>query len=320
MIKVILYHPGQYGVFSDDTYHVCEDVYARFEMLVGNEEFPFRDEASIAFLKKRNCSFIEGDRYAIRDGADIDRVFPITYINRCEQEGLILISNSQRDIYTHTKHLDRLVINALKKLDIDILLAVCVDEDDVYGILSAVKDFEAVNFDYGENLFNFCRKFEYDWKRDLPDIARWIGYKYGKYVPLTYYSQWFEANVICNKKVLMSAAVYDREFFSRRLAVMLIDFMKDDSVKLSKVNSIKNPDLRLILDELPAIADDVKRTYFLVIDVDETIRSERDVVESCAFGGWIYKDYVELFDTINALQLFKALIPDILRREMILCG
>lgn len=320
MFKVILYHPGQYGVFSDDTYHVCEDVYARFEMLVGNEEFPFRDEASIAFLKKRNCSFIEGDRYAIRDGADIDRVFPITYINRCEQEGLILISNSQRDIYTHTKHLDRLVINALKKLDMDILLAVCVDEDDVYGILSAVKDFEAVNFDYGENLFNFCRKFEYDWKRDLPDIARWIGYKYGKYVPLTYYSQWFEANVICNKKVLMSAAVYDREFFSRRLAVMLIDFMKDDSVKLSKVNSIKNPDLRLILDELPAIADDVKRTYFLVIDVDETIRSERDVVESCAFGGWIYKDYVELFDTINALQLFKALIPDILRREMILCG
>ena len=122
LIKVILYHPGQYGVFSDDTYHVCEDVYARFEMLVGNEEFPFRDEASIAFLKKRNCSFIEGDRYAIRDGNDINRVFPITYINRCEQEGLILISNSQRGIYTHTKHLDRLVINALKKLDIDILL------------------------------------------------------------------------------------------------------------------------------------------------------------------------------------------------------
>lgn len=320
LIKVILYHPGQYGVFSDDTYHVCEDVYARFEMLVGNEEFPFRDEASIAFLKKRNCSFIEGDRYAIRDGADIDRVFPITYINRCEQEGLILISNSQRDIYTHTKHLDRLVINALKKLDIDILLAVCVDEDYVYGILSAVKDFEAVNFDYGENLFAFCRKFDYDWKRDLPDIAKCIGYKYDKYVPLTYYSQWFEAGVMCNKKILASAAVYDREFFSRRLAIMLIDFMKDDSVKLSKVNSIKNPDLRLILDELPPVADDVKRTYFLVIDVDETIRSASEIVEKCVLGGWINKEYVELFDTINALQLFKALIPDILRREMILCG
>lgn len=320
MIKVILYHPGQYGVFSDDTYHVCEDVYARFEMLVGNEEFPFRDEASIAFLKKRNCSFIEGDRYAIRDGNDINRVFPITYINRCEQEGLILISNSQRGIYTHTKHLDRLVINALKKLDIDILLAVCVDEDNVDGILSAVKDFEAVNFDYGENLFAFCRKFDYDWKRDLPDIAKCIGYKYDKYVPLTYYSQWFEAGVMCNKKILASAAVYDREFFSRRLAIMLIDFMKDDSVKLSKVNSIKNPDLRLILDELPPVADDVKRTYFLVIDVDETIRSASEIVEKCVLGGWINKEYVELFDTINALQLFKALIPDILRREMILCG
>ena len=101
---------------------------------------------------------------------------------------------------------------------------------------------------------------------------------------------------------------------------MLIDFMQDDSVKLSKINSVKNPDLRLILDELPSIADDVKKTYFLVIDVDETIRSERDIIENCAFGGWINKEYVELFDTINALQLFKALIPDILRREIILCG
>ena len=62
---------------------------------------------------------------------------------------------------------------------------------------------------------------------------------------------------------------------------MLVDFMKDDSVKLSKVNSIKNPDLRLILDELPSVADDVKRTYFLVIDVDETIRSAREIVENC---------------------------------------
>ena len=104
---------------------------------------------------------------------------------------------------------------------------------------------------------------------------------------------------------------------------MLIDFMQDDSVKLSKINSVKNPDLRLEgvhYEKLPSIADDVKKTYFLVIDVDETIRSERDIVENCAFGGWINKEYVELFDTINALQLFKALIPDILRREIILCG
>lgn len=74
------------------------------------------------------------------------------------------------------------------------------------------------------------------------------------------------------------------------------------------------------MDELPSVADDVKRTYFLVIDVDETIRSAREIVENCVFGGWINKEYVELFDTINALQLFKALIPDVLRREMILCG
>lgn len=212
MIKVILYHPGQYGVFSDDTYHVCEDVYARFEMLVGDEEFPFRDEASIAFLKKRNCSFIEGDRYAIRDGADIGRVFPITYINRCEQEGLILISNSQRGIYTHTKHLDRLVINALKKLDIDILLAICVDEDDMYNLLFAIKDFEPVNFDYGNDLFNYCRKFEYDWKRDLPDIARLIDMKYpeGCEIVLTY---WYKkVQTVCVEAMEMPDTLSMPEF------------------------------------------------------------------------------------------------------------
>ena len=320
MIKVILYHPGQYGVFSDDIYHVCEDVYARFEMLVGNEEFPFRDEASIAFLKKRNCSFIEGDRYAIRDGADIDRVFPITYINRCEQEGLILISNSQRGIYTHTKHLDRLVINALKKLDIDILLAVCVNEDDVYGILSAVKDFEAVNFDYGENLFTFCRKFEYDWKRDLPDIAQLIDMKYpeGCEVILTY-KEWFEAGVICDKKIFAKTLLKEK-LRSRRLAIMLIDFMKDKSVRLSKINSTKNPDTRLLFDDLPSVADDVKRTFYLIIDIDETIRSERDIVDYCIYGGWINKEFIEVLGKEEVLPLFEDLIPDILRRRMILCG
>ena len=320
MFKVILYHPGQYGVFSDDTYHVCEDVYARFEMLVGNEEFPFRDEASIAFLKKRNCSFIEGDRYAIRDGNDINRVFPITYINRCEQEGLILISNSQRGIYTHTKHLDRLVINALKKLDIDILLAICVDEDDMYNLLFAIKDFEPVNFDYGKDLFNYCRKFEYDWRRDLPDIARFIDMKYpeGCEIILTY-REWFESGVICDKKIFAKTLLKEK-LRSRRLAIMLIDFMKDESVRLSKINSTKNPDTRLLFDDLPSVADDVKRTFYLIIDIDETIRSERDIVDYCIYGGWINKEFVEVLGKEEVLPIFEDLIPDILRREMILCG
>lgn len=320
MFKIILYHPGQYGVFSDDTYHVCEDVYARFEMLVGNEEFPFRDEASIAFLKKRNCSFIEGDRYAIRDGNDINRVFPITYINRCEQEGLILISNSQRGIYTHTKHLDRLVINALKKLDIDILLAICVDEDDMYNLLFAIKDFEPVNFDYGKDLFNYCRKFEYDWRRDLPDIARFIDMKYpeGCEIILTY-REWFEAGVICDKKIFAKTLLKEK-LRSRRLAIMLIDFMKDESVRLSKINSTKNPDTRLLFDDLPSVADDVKRTFYLIIDIDETIRSERDIVDYCIYGGWINKEFVEVLGKEEVLPLFEDLIPDILRRRMILCG
>lgn len=265
-----------------------------------------------------DCSFIEGDRYAIREGND--RVFPITYINRCEQEGLILINNSQRGIYTHTKHLDRLVINALKKLDIDILLAVCVDEDDMYNLLFAIKDFEPVNFDYGKDLFNYCRKFEYDWRRDLPDIARLIDMKYpeGCEIVLTY-REWFEAGVICDKKIFAKTLLKEK-LRSRRLAIMLIDFMKDESVRLSKINSTKNPDTRLLFDDLPSVADDVKRTFYLIIDIDETIRSERDIVDYCIYGGWINKEFVEVLGKEEALPIFEDLIPFILREEMILCG
>ena len=213
-----------------------------------------------------------------------------------------------------------MVINALKKLDIDILLAVCVDEDDVYGILSAVKDFEAVNFDYGENLFTFCRKFEYDWKRDLPDIAKLINMKYpeGCEVILTY-NEWFEAGVICDKKIFAKTLLKEK-LRSRRLAIMLIDFMKDKSVRLSKINSTKNPDTRLLFDDLPSVADDVKRTFYLIIDIDETIRSERDIVDYCIYGGWINKEFVEVLGKEEALPIFEDLIPFILREEMILCG
>lgn len=318
MFNVILYHSGQYGVYNDNTYKVCEDVYSIFEMLTAKYEYPFRDEASITFLKNRNCSFIAGDRYAIRE--ENDRVFPITYINRCEKEGLVLINNSQRGMYTHTKHLDTLVIDALKKLDIDILLAVCIDEDNVDGILFALGNFKPVNFDYGKDLFAFCRKFEYDWKRDLPDIARLIDMKYseGCEVVLTY-REWFEAGVICDKKIFAKTLLKEK-FNSRRLAIMLIDFMQDGSVRLSKINSTKNPDTRILFDDLPSVTEDIKRTFYLIIDVDETIRCERDIMDYCIYGGWVNKEYVEVYDKEEALSIFEDLIPDILRREMILCG
>lgn len=318
MFNVILYHSGQYGVYNDNTYKVCEDVYSIFEMLTAKYEYPFRDEASITFLKNRSCSFIKGDRYAIREKND--RVFPITYINRCEKEGLVLISNSQRGIYTHTKHLDTLVIDALKKLNIDILLAVCVDEDNVDGILFALGNFKPVNFDYGKDLFAFCRKFEYDWKRDLPDIARLIDMKYseGSEVVLTY-REWFEAGVICDKKIYAKTLLKEK-LNSRRLVIMLADFMQDGSVRLSKINSTKNPDTRILFDDLPSVTEDIKRTFYLIIDVDETIRSERDIVDYCIYGGWINKEFVEVLGKEEALPIFEDLIPFILREEMILCG
>lgn len=190
----------------------------------------------------------------------------------------------------------------------------------MYNLLFAIKDFEPVNFDYGNDLFNYCRKFEYDWKRDLPDIARLIDMKYpeGCEVILTY-KEWFEAGVICDKKIFAKTLLKEK-LRSRRFAIMLIDFMKDESVRLSKINSTKNPDTRLLFDDLPSVADDVKRTFYLIIDIDETIRSERDIVDYCIYGGWINKEFVEVLGKEEALPIFEDLIPFILREEMILCG
>ena len=56
------------------------------------------------------------------------------------------------------------------------------------------------------------------------------------------------------------------------------------------------------------------------IDIDETIRSERDIVDYCIYGGWINKEFVEVLGKEEALPIFEDLIPFILREEMILCG
>ncbi len=80
-------------------------------------------------------------------------------------------------------------------------------------------------------------------------------YPEGCEVILTY-KEWFEAGVICDKKIFAKTLLKEK-LRSRRLAIMLIDFMKDKSVRLSKINSTKNPDTRLLFDDLPSVADDV---------------------------------------------------------------
>lgn len=55
MIKVILYHPGQYAILKDETYKVCESTYGFFEILSYKEDFPFRDEASVELFDTINA-------------------------------------------------------------------------------------------------------------------------------------------------------------------------------------------------------------------------------------------------------------------------
>ena len=115
------------------------------------------------------------------------------------------------------------------------------------------------------------------------------------------YREWFEAGVICDKKIFAKTLLKEK-LRSRRLAIMLIDFMKDESVRLSKINSTKNPDTRLLFDDLPSVADDVKRTFYLIIDIDETNAEEIQVVK---YMYATYKDedvsYSELANRCNDL-------------------
>lgn len=176
---------------------------------------------------------------------------------------------------------------------------------------------------------NFVSQINFNYSGKLPATANIRFYAGTEYAGQTLYYSLMNADntfaevqsgVICDKKIFAKTLLKEK-LRSRRLAIMLIDFMKDESVRLSKINSTKNPDTRLLFDDLPSVADDVKRTFYLIIDIDETIRSERDIVDYCIYGGWINKEFVEVLGKEEVLPIFEDLIPDILQRKMVMiCG
>lgn len=321
-IRILLYHVDEYSSLKDDTYRICRSPLDTFDGIVMDEEFPFHDEDSKEMLRQRGVTRIENDRYAIREG---DYVMPITFLMKYEKEGLVLIKNSKKGIYTHVTHLDKRMAEVYEGWDDDLLFAVCVDTDNVEDVFRRFTNKEAVNFSIDGDMnnpydvFEFCRKFEYDWKRDLPQIEEKISYEYDEsdvcYINCSG-TKCYEAGEIADKRVLAHTVLNYSEFRSRRLAIMLVDYMKDGSVRLDKINSTKNPNLTEILNDLPD-CEEAKKTFFLVIDVDETIRESSNIIDYCLFGGWIYKDYIEISDKHQILPLFGCLIPEILEKKMI---
>ncbi len=57
MIKVILYHPGQYAILKDETYKVCESTYGLFEILSYGEDFPLGMKHLYLSLKEEMFAF-----------------------------------------------------------------------------------------------------------------------------------------------------------------------------------------------------------------------------------------------------------------------
>lgn len=336
----------------DFKYELDEDPLRSFDFEIYKEEYPFRDEDSKLFLQKvKNIHFVdESDRYAMKEGENY--IYPITSLQRYIKEGLVLLKNSKNGIYTHLKYFSgvtRQVLAILNKCVENLLVAYCVETDEYFHSSIYFWEFEIVNFRYkgypvrhsafeshdNKPIFdngvyklykgingvyvdhNFFLQFEYDWKKDLPIIASYIEMEYRSYDVYGDYSKWYEAGVFSERKVFSHLRyLKSTDFFSRRLPIMLIDYMKDGSVRLDKRNSLKYPKIDEILDEL-FLPDDSKKTFFLVIDVDEVINNTKEVVDKCVFGGWVYSSHIELYNKDDALLLFKALIPEILSKEVI---
>lgn len=352
-VKVLLYHYGEYLPYEEERYKVAEDAIRSFDVELFREEFPFRDGASRKFLQKTyNIHYADdGDRYAVKEG---DRVYAIQELSSYMKEGLALIKNSQRGYYTHITQTEERVTSAITHWDDDLLVGFCTDYDSFKDVLLWYGEFDIVNFSFngkettlhisnrnyrGEkvvyenenyeiyqigtelyaNGYFFFKQFEYDWRRSLPTLDWHIECEYRKPLIFGEFNLWYEAGAFANKKVFSHIKlIKNSDFFCRRLAVMLIDYLQDDTVRMSKVNTVKYPTIREILDELE-LQPDVQKTFFLVINVDETIHDCEDIVKNCIFGGWIYKEHYELFDADATLLLFRSLIPEILHKKLQFC-
>lgn len=352
-IKVLLYHYGEYLSFMEERYKVVEDALRSFNLEIYQKEFPFRDEASKKFLHKTyNIQYVDdNDRYAITEA---DRIYAIQDLSSYMKEGLALIKNSQKGYYTHITQTEDRVTSAVTHWDDDLLVAFCVDSDSFDDVLFWYREFDIVNFSFngkettlhisgrdyrGEKIvyeneyykiyqigtelyadgYFFFRQFQYDWRRDLLDLEWHIDCTYKNPNIFGEFNLWYEAGAFADKKVFSHIKfMKNTKFFSRRLAVMQMEYLDDDTVRMSKVNTVKYPSIREILDAMELQAD-VKKTFFLVVDVDETIRSSEDVVQNCVFGGWAYQDHYELFDVDGTLLLFRALISEFLHKKLQFC-
>lgn len=179
---------------------------------------------------------------------------------------------------------------------------------------------------------NFFSLFDYDWKRDLPEIKEYIDREYMGYKILDNYEKSCTLGDILqceasemndspyNRKVVNHIlCMPKREAMNRKIAILNVDYMNDGTICLKTDISFKYPAWMELIDEDEKLPDTVKYRFFLYLDVDEIIRSKDDFDETW-FGGYKYRDYTELYNKDDALMEFSKQIPDILANMRIPIG
>lgn len=96
--------------------------------------------------------------------------------------------------------------------------------------------------------------------------------------------------------------------------------MKEGSIEIHNQLTCKHPDIEAVLYWLSddykkdTRLDNIEKTLFVVVEVDETIESVEHMVDNIWFGGYRYKDYYEIYDKDCISIELAQNVDDILQR------
>lgn len=325
-----------------------------FDDILNDEARPFHDELSLEFMWDTYHISFSDNMHLVEN----ERQFAIHNLSKSMKECLMLLRNSKAGIYTDVHEIQDAEWKYFHMFDkFDLLFAYNVECGKPHPIVSAFAPLVVENYpfkgtyvpvtifrgrhtDEKELVYksgdwfelyhtaegylsngNFFTQFEYDWKRDLPDIKQHIDLVYRDYKFFDTYENKCTLYDICGiqeeeymdyKVINHMRSVSKLEADFRRIAQVFFIYMQDDSVELYARSSVKYPELGEVLTHYYGFELDMKYAYCLFVDVDEVISGE-DSFDSVWFGAYFYKEaHLELFDKAQALLEFSKQIPYVL--------
>lgn len=360
-----LYRKSDHG--QNDRCFIDSDPLSSFDDILDKESSPFHDELSSKFLKEVYDISYTGSMHFEAFGVQ----YAIHHLSKDAKKGLMLLKNSKAGIYTDIEDDFGKARDYLLKFDeFDLLFAYSVERGESHPPFSYFRHLIVENFpfkgtyvpvtifngrypDEKELVYqsgdwfelyhtpngyisngNFFTQFEYDWKRDLPQIKAYIDMRYKEKVMLAEYEKKenlfdiFEepdymkmedteeenAEIRPYKVINHLCGCMKREADSRRIAQMFFFYRKDGSVDLYHSCSVKYPDiLEILTDQRYEFGESMEYVFALFIDVEEIVTGPCSLEETW-FGAYFDKEpgYMELFDKDRALLEFAKQIPYVL--------